>query len=108
MTIYFVSRHAGAVEWARRHGPEAKLVSHLDASMVETGDIVQGTLPIHEVAALNERGVRYFHLEMKVSEAQRGVALSADDMERLGARLVEYEARRCAAPGQAASQVEVS
>ena len=38
--------------------------------------------------------MRYFHLEMEVPEALRGLDLAADDMDRLGARLIEYEARR--------------
>ena len=46
MTVYFISRHPGAVAWARRHGLEAKLIAHLDIGLVEAGDVVLGTLPI--------------------------------------------------------------
>ena len=96
MVTYFVSRHPGAIEWAERHGHEAKLIAHLEPSMVQAGDVVLGTLPIQLVAVINERGARYFHLEMTIPEAQRGASLTASDMERFGAKLTEFEARRVA------------
>jgi CRISPR-associated protein Csx16 len=94
MAAYFVTRHEGAVEWARRRGIEAELVPHLNPAQIEKGDTVLGTLPIQIVASINERGARYLHLEMTVPAEQRGIPLSADDMDRLGATLIEYEARR--------------
>lgn len=94
MATYFVTRHPGAVEWARRQGIDAQLITHLNPAQVEKGDTVLGTLPIQLVAGINERGARYLHLEISLPEAQRGVALSAEEMDRLGARLIEYEARR--------------
>ncbi len=94
MATYFVTRHSGAVEWARRQGIEAKLITHLDPAQIEEGDTVLGTLPIQIVAEINERGARYLHLEIALPAEQRGVQLSADDMDRLGAKLIEYEARR--------------
>ncbi len=94
MTTYFVSRHSGAVEWARRHGIDAEPVPHLNPDSIEKGDIVLGTLPIQIVAKINERGARYLHLEIALQADQRGVPLSADDMEQLDAKLTEYEARQ--------------
>lgn len=97
MATYFVSRHAGAVDWARRRGIEAELIPHLDPAQIKEGDTVLGTLPIQIVADINERGARYLHLEIALPAEMRGVALSADDMEDLGATLTEYEARRVSA-----------
>lgn len=94
MTTYFVSRHSGAVEWVKRQGREVTIVSHLEPTSIKRGDVVLGTLPVHVVAQLNERGARFFHLEMNTNANQRGTDLTADDMERLDAKLVEYEARR--------------
>ena len=94
MTDFFVTRHPGAVEWARQKGIEAELVSHLDVARVGAGDRVLGTLPVQMIAQINERGARYLHLEMTIPEEARGRDLSAEDMERFGARLVEYRAEK--------------
>ena len=94
MTAYFVSRHRGAVEWAQRRGIAATLISHLEPAIIQKGDLVLGTLPIQLVARINESGARYLHLEMEAPEKERGKDLTADDMERIGAKLVEYEARQ--------------
>jgi len=95
VATYFVSRHAGAKEWARRRALHAVHVSRLDRERIAPGDVVYGTLPIHLAAAVTEKGGRYYHVEMDVDERQRGLELSADDMERFNARLVEYCVKRC-------------
>lgn len=94
MTTYFVSRHPGAIEWARRQGIVAEVTDHLDVAIIRPGDEVIGTLPISVVAELGERGARYLHLTLDVPPEARGVELSADDMDRYGAILEEYEAKR--------------
>lgn len=94
MTTYFVSRHPGAVEWARRHGILAHHVPHLAIESIQAGDAVLGTLPVHQVARINARGAQYLHLEFDMPESLRGRDLSADDMEQLGARLQEYRVER--------------
>jgi CRISPR-associated protein Csx16 len=90
MTTYFVTRHRGAIEWLRRKGIAATIVEHLDVGQVQPGDLVLGSLPVQIVALLNARGVRYMHLAYDTPHELRGQELSADDLERLGARLVEY------------------
>lgn len=94
MTTYFVTAHPGALDWARAQGIEAAAVAHLDPAVVKAGDIVIGTLPVHLVAAIGERGGRYLHLAMELPAEARRRELSAEDMVRYGARLEEYEARR--------------
>jgi len=96
VTVWFVSRHAGAVEWARRQGLSVdRLVDHLDPAEVEAGDVVAGTLPIHLAAEVCERGARYLHLRLEVPRELRGRELTADDLAALGARLEAYQVRRC-------------
>ena len=58
------------------------------------GDVVIGTLPVHIVAEICARGGRYLHLTLDVPPQARGRELTADDMERFGARLEEYEVKR--------------
>ncbi len=65
-------------------------MDHLDLADVRRGDTVIGALPVHLAAAVCTRGARYLHLVVEVSPGERGRELSADEMERLGARLVAY------------------
>lgn len=87
---YFISRHAGAHEWAQRKGFDAKVVSHFDTKVVEKGDLVIGTLPVHLAADVCQRGGRYFHLVLELGPEDRGKELSADRMEELGATVQEF------------------
>lgn len=104
MTRYFVSRHVGAIAWARKHELGIDVwVDHLDARQVAPGDTVIGSLPIQLVAAICARGAAYRHLQIDVSSSQRGQELDADDLDALGARLVGYRATVCDAPSFATS-----
>jgi CRISPR-associated protein Csx16 len=89
VTIFFVSRHIGAKEWAARHNVAAEIIAHLDPSCVQTGDVVIGTLPAHLAAQICRTGARYVHLAMNVPQHWRGRDLSADDMDACAATLLE-------------------
>lgn len=89
--IWFVSRHPGAVEWARRKGIAVhRLVAHLDVEEVSAGDTVIGTLPVHLAAKVCARGARYLNLSLDLPETARGRELDADELERYGARLEPF------------------
>jgi len=91
MTTFFISRHPGAVEWAERRGLTIdQFVSHLDEEKIGPGDTVIGTLPVHLAAETCARGARYFNLSMDLPAEARGRELSADDLDRYGARLERY------------------
>ena len=94
MTAWFVSRHGGAVELAWRRGLDAVATDHLDLDAVLPGDVVIGTLPVGIVAEVQARGAAFWFLELDLPAAARGRELSADEMERCGARLVEYRVER--------------
>ena len=102
---FFVSRHPGAIEWAARHGIlGAELAPHFDPENVEAGDMVIGTLPINLVAAVNSRGGIYQHLTMDLPADAHGKELTADDMDKYGARLETFYA---ASPDHATADVLV-
>lgn len=90
-TVWFVSRHPGAVEWARRKGLAVqRQVAHLDVEQVDRGDTVIGTLPVNLAAKVCERGARYLNLSLDLPEEARGRELGADELERYGARLEAF------------------
>ena len=95
-TTWFVSRHPGAVEWAARRGLIVdRQIAHLEVGEVKPGDTVIGTLPVNLAAEVCWRGARYLNLSLDLPESARGRELTADELERFGARLepffVEHE-----------------
>lgn len=91
MSIFFVSRHAGAVEWARRRRlPVDIWVAHLDPARVGAGDTVIGSLPLHHAAMACRAGARLLHLTLDIPAEWRGLELSADELEAAGARVEEF------------------
>lgn len=91
MAFYFVTRHPGACEWARRLGLEVDVwLPHLDPVLVRPGDVVAGILPVNLAAIVCEQGGRYLSLSLSLPPEARGRELSAEELERFGARLEEY------------------
>ena len=91
MTTWFVSRHPGALEWAARQGLHIdRFATHLDPAEVQGGDTVIGSLPVNLAAVVCRRGGRYLNLSVTLPAELRGKELSADQLEKLGARLEEY------------------
>jgi CRISPR-associated protein Csx16 len=93
MTIWLITRHPGALNWANQQQlPYDQHCNHLAITQIRAGDLIYGTLPIPLIAAANKRGARYFHLEMNLPETQRGTELTAEQLEQLKAHWVEYRA----------------
>ena len=73
MTRYFVSRHPGAVTWAKRQGIHVdRIIDHLDIALIHSGDTVIGTLPVNLAAEVCRRGARYLHLSLNLPAELRG------------------------------------
>lgn len=91
MTTYFISRHAGAIDWIRKQGVAVDVqMAHLNIALVKPGDVVIGTLPVNLAAEVCARNATYIHLSLDLPYESRGVELDAEDMQRLGAKLEEY------------------
>ncbi len=92
MTTWFVSRHPGALEWAARQGLQIdRFATHLDPAQVQRGDTVVGSLPVNLAAMVCQRQARYLNLSVSLPAELRGKELSADQLERLGARLESFQ-----------------
>jgi CRISPR-associated protein Csx16 len=99
MTTFFVTRHPGAIAWAARQGIAVdRQVAHLDPADIQPGDTVIGTLPVNLAAQVCARGARFFNLSLDVPPEARGRELSADDLERFGARLEAYDVQAIVNP----------
>jgi CRISPR-associated protein Csx16 len=96
VTVWFVSRHPGALEWMQRNGmPFDRHVAHLDPNEVKAGDKVIGSLPVNLAADICARGAEYWHLSLRLDSADRGRELSADELQDYSATLECFEIRRC-------------
>lgn len=94
MTTWFISRHQGAIDWAKRKGISVdRWVTHLDTEKVQSGDVVIGTLPIHLAEKICQKGARFLFLELNLKAEQRGKELNADEMLQAECSLVEYEVK---------------
>jgi CRISPR-associated protein Csx16 len=92
MTVYFITRHPGAVTWAREEGVEVtQLIDHLEVECIQPGDTVVGTLPVNLAARVCAQGRRYLHLSLELPPNGAGGNCSAEDMRRFGARVEEFE-----------------
>ncbi|MDP5131954.1 MAG: CRISPR-associated protein Csx16 [Paraglaciecola sp.] len=91
MTTFFISRHPGAINWIKQQGITIdRWETHLDLADVKSGDRVVGTLPIPMVAALNQKGATYLHLNVAVPASLRGQELSEETLDVLGATLQAF------------------
>lgn len=92
MTTYFISRHPGAIEWAARQNMAVdQLIAHLDPAIINAGDAVIGSLPVNLAAQVCAAGAAYWHLSLELPAELRGRELSADDLQRLGARVERFD-----------------
>ena len=91
MTTWFVSRHPGATEWARRQGLHVdEYLTHLDPARIRAGDTVIGSLPVNLAARVCAAGARYLHISLELPANLRGRELSAEVLTAVGATLRAY------------------
>lgn len=92
MTTYFITRHHGALDWAKATNIDFDIhLTHLsDDILLNAGDIIIGTLPINIVYKINQMGVRYLHLSIEIPADLRGVELSHEQLLQCNASLQEF------------------
>ena len=95
MTVYFVSRHSGAVAWARARGFTVDCQEdHLDPEKITAGDVVIGSLPVNLAAKVCRAGGQYWHLSLELPRDWRGKELTSQEMIDFGARVEEFRIER--------------
>lgn len=95
MTTFFVTRHPGALEWATKNGVVFDThCIHLDPSLVEAGDTVIGSLPVHLAVEVCARGARYLNLTIDLPADLRGRELDAATLDTCRARIEEFHVEK--------------
>ncbi len=95
MTVWFVSRHPGAVAWAKSEGlPVDHWVEHLRPEEVKAGDVVLGTLPVGLASEVCARGARFFSLTLDLTPEARGKELDLSAVRAFRGRLEEFVVTR--------------
>ena len=88
--VFIVSRHPASVDWIKRQGYEqAEVIDHLKPGVLQQGDLVLGTLPLHIARDINEQGVRLIHFSLDVPHNMRGREISAEMLQEMNPRLEE-------------------
>ena len=91
--ILILTQHIGAIEWLRRIGITAEIVTQPTAEKVR-GKHVIGDLPIHmAIECFTVTSIAFDKTPNKREEE-----ISANDMEKFGARLETFLVRRVATP----------
>lgn len=91
MTVWFVSRHPGALEWARKQQlPIDRWSPHIEPAEINPGDTVIGSLPVNLAANVCERGAIYINLTLDLPLSWRGKELLPAEMEQASVRLVKF------------------
>lgn len=100
MTTWLVTRHTATVQWVKTMARHKRLpfsidrvIEHLDVRRLAPGDTVVGTLPLSLAAALHERGMAFWSLDIDIPQSERAKELSALQLACFGARLTRYEVR---------------
>src|SRR5690606_21287108 len=82
-----VSRHAGMIEWLRRQGIKAEVLSHVEHPIQIWNLVVYGNIPYHLAA---EARIVITADMPKLRVDQRGKEISPEEMDEAGASLVAY------------------
>lgn len=98
MTVYFITRHPGALQWAKQNQLHYDVHAEhlLCISQLQAGDTVVGTLPINMVYQLNKRQVSYIHLSLQIPPDLRGIELTAEQLNGCKATLEKFEVNKVA------------
>lgn len=87
---YIVTRHQGSIDWAKTRLPDARTIDTIDPAQIQAGDRLFGVIPLDIAAEVCAVGARVFLLVFDRDGMARGGEVSREELDRRGARLVEY------------------
>jgi len=93
--IYVVSRHNGLKEWLIKRGfvYACQVIGHINDEFFDSlneEDIVIGVLPPWAIARINQKGARFFAVELpNLPKEWRGKELTPEQMDAAGAEVRE-------------------
>lgn len=91
MSTWFVSRHPGAIAWAKSQNIRVDYwVAHLSLNDIAAGDVVIGVLPVNLAAEVCACGARYLNLSLNLPYTMRGKELDELDLILTGAKIEEF------------------
>ena len=95
MSVWFVSRHQGAIDWIKEQQIQIDCwTTHIDCKDVEPGDTVIGVMSLAMAANFCEKNVKCLVLTYDVPQALRGQELDAKTLADFGCKLVRYQVTR--------------
>lgn len=96
MSVWFVSRHLGAIEWIKQKNIHIDyFIEHLDIHQIQKNDTVIGVLPIPLAAQVCEKGAKFYCLSVEVERSQRGTELSAEQLTAQNCHLQSFFIQKC-------------
>lgn len=91
MTIWFISRHQGAIDWVKQQAIKIdRFEAHLDTTLIQENDVVIGTLPIHLAAKVCQKGAKFYFLSINITPEQRGTELTHEQLISQGCSLQPF------------------
>jgi len=92
MANLLITRHPGAVDWAKKAGYQFDaFYSHLDdLTCVHSGDNCFGILPVNIAEQICAIGASYYHLSLNLPSELRGQELTAEQLESCNARFEQF------------------
>jgi CRISPR-associated protein Csx16 len=91
MTTYFITRHSGAIEWAKQQNLSVDIfLEHITSELFQQGDCVIGTLPINLIYELQNKGVTVLSLILDLPRELRGQELTLQQLISCKTRVVNY------------------
>ena len=95
MTVFFVSRHQGAIEWMKKQPVKVDCwKDDLNIDTISAGDTVIGTVPIHLAAQICVKGAVFLALQLELPVDLRGTELTNNQLKQLNCKLCRYEVNR--------------
>ena len=95
---YFITRHAGAKQWAENEALDIDaFIPHVADEFLanlQFKDTVIGTLPVHLASKVCDTGARFYFLTMDIPVHLRGKELTGNEMHECNVCLLPFKVKQ--------------